>query len=640
MSRAQLIRELVADAQSAAGAVWGGLPSLPISTKQPALMPSKYAAGWFSRRVQDKGLHRLRHPGTSTADPAWHACLRDLIAELDTRLPTRAPVGHALPGCSSRAFERLGHLAGYPMKNGQQPPLNAAHLRTLKELDGRLTASWLARAASQLLLILDVIESRNGLTRRGLSVDTDTSAALPNGGAGDRKVVAVTAVLASQAAHSAIAHRDVTARGKLGLPRCYVKGSRANQVDSFKDGVSKPRPVTRPSDDRALLKGTLKASGFAPADKSLDIGDDLFRCRVRLVFAYPAGENVLLSVLSDPLRVAMKAAFPMQRLDTIPQMVAMDKRARAAGLPEVLAADTTNFDGFYPLELLALICSTMERRYGWGRLAWDVLTSPILATNDQLGDSGARIIGDPFSMDRLDNALTSGLGCNSLFGTLGQMLNIVMALRDIGAIPDTDAAGVRVGDCDPASPVWAGYQSDDVVYYTTAKVRAQLEAAPLPSAIPTALETPAKFKGMVRNTNAEGETWTMDSFSWLANFLMKENDAFDRPHMAAGLQAALSVYGTAPDMDKQRAIFDAVLRAHYGVDLTAAVGADRVSIEATTYEDRMFLLNKEYIHYKIDPALISPALLAGSTHTIPPSMCDAVARMWGATHKPRTSLNG
>lgn len=628
----------VGAAMAAADAVWAGLPGLSITRKLPAAMDTKYARGWTERVKLDSPMHRFRYPGTSTGDPEYREFLNDLIERLEDELPARELVGGATDGCSTRGHQRLRHLAGYPMVQGQQPPLNSRHMRKLKGLEVTMSDADLVEASTLLNGILDAIEERVGLPRRGLNVDITTSAGLANGGVGARKIAAVMAVLSSTVAMTALSARDCDVRTRLQLPRGYVKGSRANQADSFVNGRSKDRPVTTPAQDRGLLTGTLKKEDIQPADKTLAGVSDFSRMRVRMVYAYPAGENVLLSLLADPVRVGLKAAFPLMRLDTLAHLSEMDHRALRAGLSEVLAADTTNFDGFFPLQLLALMCATFERRYGWGRLAWDVLTAPILATDDQLGEKGARLIGDPFSMDRLDNALTSGLGPNSLFGSLGQILNIAVALRKRGVC----GAGVKpvldMLDAAPSAAVWFGTQSDDVAYWATPRAAAALRSAPLDAWIPTDLEYPGKYKGYIRVKLPEGERWAMDSSSWLVNLFMKEDDAYKRPFMAAGLRSAIAVYDGAPDLDEYVAILSDTLGDHYGVNLASAVGADKVVPTVRSDEDRMFLLNREYIHYKIDPSLISPELLAGELHTIPPSMGINVAKAWRTCHTPQRTL--
>lgn len=601
------------------------------------LIDTDYASRIFDRPRADRFVSRLPLSWAHTGNPEFRRYQKDVIEGVKASVPIAPMDEYTLYASHTDGvvgdWDRCRYLQGYLMNPGMQPIINNWLSRDelrIPDVDSK------DRARSRYIVnvYLNTIIEERLVKPQPVAIARDSTMGLPDGIKGiEAKMEAVAELLANGASiRQLIQSRDMDGLKKLNIVRCYILGSRSNQGDSFKDGKPKNRLVYSHSSDQDRIDGS-NPTQF-PADRAIEGENYLFRVRERMVFAMCARLNVMLSVLAEPIRIALKTRFPIlfgakdgQWLNELLER-----------LGDVATFDAAQFDSTAPMDVLRDICedlgSCMMRAFGASQsdadflsdYIWKLTTAPVLARNGVKDEAGARFIGDPYDWDQeLYNGIPSGIAIVTLMGTLLQVGNIITSLeRHLDLVfSDQELMGLADGTHPYLALV---VRSDDTgVFFKDHKGPFSHDSLKGITGTLTLLEREefATLLGYKVHITRDGPRFFMGTSGLIQKLFLDERNADKRiKTLGVAWTAMMQVYGSAPRFEDMMAKLRSVsLDYGFDIDTTMLAGNTSSYEEGYSSEEQLLLLNPEYIHYRINPEDVRPELLKQVIRTIPAATC-------------------
>jgi len=226
--------------------------------------------------------------------------------------------------------------------------------------------------------------------------------------------------------------------------------------------------------------------------------------------------------------------------------------------------------------------------------------------------------GSPLNPDSFITmtGLPSGVFINPDIGKLWMTFIYCVLFRDAGALSSPNEVEDFLQGNNPEHALLD--MSDDACMLTNSDaVRRLLAEAKSPYAL-LEPESPVVFLGSVFcEVNGEKRSYP-NPVTFLVNALARE-DSIDRIHpvrYAEGVLARYQQYSATPVFRDLAAIYDEVARKHLGI--SPQLYARQMAKQQTFKDyDALVLANPHYLHYRVDPADVSPEVLDSLIATIP-----------------------
>lgn len=387
------------------------------------------------------------------------------------------------------------------------------------------------------------------------------------------------------------------------------------------DGHFVPKPRIAPTDEEAR-SGDF--DGGVPADKSVRDGEgnviqNHFAMRARDVHGMNGVINYFLTGVLGCFRHIyldrFGATFKVRGDD--------DKTARIRGWKYVVGSDVKTMDKMIPRWFFDWFCDRLalyvdERVARALRMA---CSATYLAANpweDTPRDYNPMHGPDPFKeVADLCVGLASGIAANKEFGTVWMTCVYVCVLRAAGVLTHPSQIEQLLLGQHPMVALLDS--SDDAVFLTNNLHLARLLRHPKSPYAVLEPEQPVKYLGSVFYRAHDNMLASAPNVcTYLINMLCREESVeWKNPQdWAIGVLARTRVYSAAPCFRDVNDLLDEGLRLHLGSN-PLHLAKTLSSWVPSSYDDALVTLDPSVLHYKVDPADVSPDVLANAVATIP-----------------------
>lgn len=392
------------------------------------------------------------------------------------------------------------------------------------------------------------------------------------------------------------------------------------QADSVKcengNYVTKVRKAATPEESRQGAPGSITIDSSIKVDGILVPGH--FAMRRRVVYGMCGVPNYVLTAVIGCHRAVYLKRFASTYKTRGPK----DKEEKISRFKYVVGSDVKSMDTTTPRWFFEFLLNELTQYWDESlvellrRMLYASFVSPPPSKNTP--DNYDPLFGpDPLSGEfNLATGLPSGIAINPDLGKLWMTFVYLILYRDAGAIRSpADIESFLSGNNRDHGMLDMG---DDATLMTNSiSVRDKLMKASSPYAV-LEPETPVIFLGDVFATRAGQSRAFPNPVTYVVNMIARENsiDRMNPVSYAEGYLARHQHYSATPKFAEINDTFERLARKHLNINpLTLAKGIARKqrfdSLEAMLRE------NEHYLHYRIDPADVSPEVLDEIVATIP-----------------------
>lgn len=226
---------------------------------------------------------------------------------------------------------------------------------------------------------------------------------------------------------------------------------------------------------------------------------------------------------------------------------------------------------------------------------------------------------DPLSGTfELNAGLPSGIAINPDLGKLWMSFVYIILFKDSGAISSPDEIEAFLAGKNPNHGMLD--MGDDATLMTNSpSVRDKLAKASSPYAV-LEPETPVIFLGDVFSEKGGRNRAFPNPLTFIVNMFGRENsiDTMDPIRYAEGYLARRQHYSSTPIFAEINHTFESLARKHLGVN-PYIIAKSIARQQKFADPDAILRDNVHYLHYRVDPADVSPELLDELVATIPAS---------------------
>lgn len=394
-----------------------------------------------------------------------------------------------------------------------------------------------------------------------------------------------------------------------------------NAILRDKAGAPSSKPRTAPTEQEAR-SGSYKGATFADMTARREDGsiiDGHFAMRRRDVFGLNGVLNYFLSSFAGCFRAVYLERFAF----TYKTRGAQDKADRIAPYRYVVGSDVKTMDKLIPSWFIDTMCDELhnyldERVVKALHRAFRapfVVPPPWAETSP---DYDPVFGGSPYDPTAFVNhpGLPSGISWNPDVGKLWMTFVYLILMRDVGALSHPSQIEAFLQGRNPDHALLD--MSDDAAFLTNSpRVAAALKKPKSRYAI-LEVETPVIYLGDVFTETGHGKDAFPNPVTFLTNLLCRE-DSIDRKGpvlWAQGYLARCQVYSRTPIFRDLLRMLEVECRSLAGVNPTLL--ARSLASHADLPEiDAMVRANPAVLHYKVDPATVSPAVLDEVVATLP-----------------------
>lgn len=399
-----------------------------------------------------------------------------------------------------------------------------------------------------------------------------------------------------------------------------------------KTGEFSSKPRTAPTEEEART-GAYAGTTFADMtayDRNGRPIDGHFAMRERDVFGGNGPVNYFLTAIWGCFRKVYLDRFAF----TYKVRGDEDKAARLRPYKYVVGSDVKTMDKLIPRWFIDEYCARLpdyvdERVVEIFRRAYHasyVAPSPWVETPPDYSPFFGPSPFDPKGFTA-NVGLPSGIGPNPDIGKLWMTFNYLLVARDVGALSSPVDIEPFLQGRNPKMCLLD--TADDAVFGADTESRAAaLRAAKTPYAV-LEPETPVIYLGGVYMRTSAGIDVVPNPVTFLVNMLCREDSIQRRGPIAwaQGYLARQIVYARTPTYRDLLAIFEESCRKHIGINPTLLARASAVH-EVRSTIDAMVEADPAVLHYKVDPADVSPEVLDRVVSILPfRDFADAMSRL-------------
>lgn len=405
------------------------------------------------------------------------------------------------------------------------------------------------------------------------------------------------------------------------------KRTQPNQVTGEPGNyVAKPRLGPTPEESRAGEEGSNADLRVELPDGSFLEGH--FAARARDVWGMNGPANYILSCGWQPLIDAFKARYPLTYKCTTDELKTTFFRSwRSFRGSDVKTMDKLTMKWFMKRLLdraRTVLPEELCTLADWVLFA--PFVSPWTGARPIVPDTDPCFGSPPFSEAafNLEPGLTSGNALNVPIGVLWMTFVYLCAAHDAGLMgfgrADIDEfllhKNPRAALVDSSDDAVGGARNDDDVmaWLGSGSPYAVLE-----------LEEICQYLGSVGYRDGSAVYSGPNIISYFTNLLVTEQNPIAKGmgSWAAGFRARELIYSRAPAYATGARLLREATTKHLGVDIHGLAERFFPGNAAIGDADAAFLLNPDYIHYKIDPTLVHPALLESVFTSVPHSLIES-----------------
>lgn len=394
---------------------------------------------------------------------------------------------------------------------------------------------------------------------------------------------------------------------------------------TLEGGVAKSKERLVPDEEYVRSGG---AHGHRlPADKTVLINGRVRRLhaamRWRAVYAMSFAPNMVLSAMDSCSRAVALERFAF----TWSHHGSADIEQKVQRFKTFMGFDVTNMDALVPAFVIRRFHQRMHNHWDARvcQLTDHMFRAPFVVPNpwhDKRPGYSPFFGGVPMAEEAftLDVGLPSGIAINPTFGKAFMVWVYLMAARDCG-VDISDLEAVLTGKHPTFGILNMG--DDAVMLMNSEELAARLEKYTSPY-MKIEPENPAQFLGHVFLREEGSIKVRPNILTYPINWYAPEKgiDSPDRREFwALGFEARARYYSTAPAYKEVDAAIEATYRKAYGVSpriMAQIHSTARLPRAGLTPQDMMVLQNPQYLHYRVSPDELSPAVLASLSMSVPP----------------------
>jgi hypothetical protein len=345
-----------------------------------------------------------------------------------------------------------------------------------------------------------------------------------------------------------------------------------------------------------------------------------FAMRRRPVFGYCALPNYAMTAVMGCHRTVYldRFAFTYKARDD------KDKQEKISRFKYTVGSDVRTMDQLVPPWFFDFL-------YGELHKYWDerlvlllqrMMQSPYIVPppwRDTPEDYNPVFGGSPLDPNNFTSrvGLPSGIFINPDIGKLWMTFVYLIVYRDAGAITSAGEVEPLLQGRNPNHALLD--MSDDACMLTNSSTVAErFKTATSPYTL-LEPEVPVVFLGSVFCEKGDSQKVSVPNpVTYLVNALAREDsiDRIDPVRYAEGTIARLQQYSSTPVFRDLNAIYDESVRKHLQVS-PILIARQMAKRQAFTDLDALVIANPHYLHYRVDPADVSPDVLDSLVATIP-----------------------